>query len=152
MQSWSGLTGLRAEFEALRPQLVSFRSEAGRELFDLPAAPRPDEATAAPVRFMPLYDNAILGYADRRRMFSEATAARAGMRQDSKPSILVDGAVAAGWEIADRKGSATLTVLPCRPLGRGEAVGIEAEAAAFLEFMRPEAGRREVVFGEGSDG
>ena len=74
------------------------------------------------------------------------------MRQDTKPSILVDGAVAAGWEIADRKAGSTLTVLPYRPLGRRERAGIEAEGAAFLGFMRPEAPRREVTFGEASDG
>jgi hypothetical protein len=151
MQGWSGLTGLRAAFEALRPGLLTFRSEAGRELFDLPEAPRPDPDAPAPVRFMPLYDNVVLGYADRRRMFSEATAARAGMRQDTRPAILVDGAVAAGWEIADRKGRARLAVLPYRRLLKRERVGIESEARAFLAFMRPGAEAREIVFKDEGD-
>jgi malate synthase len=34
-QVWSGLAGLREAFAALRPDLVTFRDERKRELFDL---------------------------------------------------------------------------------------------------------------------
>jgi hypothetical protein len=50
-QAWTGLTGLKPVFAALRPELAVVRDEAGRELFDLPGAPRPDPDTPAPVRF-----------------------------------------------------------------------------------------------------
>ena len=66
-------------------------------------APRPDPETPAPVRFLPLYDNVYLGYDNRRRMLSEATAHMINMLQDFKPAVLVDGTVAAGWAITVRK-------------------------------------------------
>ena len=41
LQTWSGLTKLAPVLESLRSDLVTFRDENGRELFDLPEAPRP---------------------------------------------------------------------------------------------------------------
>ena len=73
MQNWSGLTRLRETFEALRPRLLVLRNEEGKELFDLPEAPRPDATTPAPVRYLPVYDNLLLGHADRSRFFAADT-------------------------------------------------------------------------------
>ena len=69
-QAWCGLTKLREVFERLRPELVVFSDEAGRELFDLPEAPRPDPDTPAPPRFLYDYENLLLSYADRSRAIS----------------------------------------------------------------------------------
>ena len=65
MQAWSGMTRLARAFDALGDQLVEFEGEDGRVLYDLPDAPRPDADAPAPVRFLPDYDNVLLGYADR---------------------------------------------------------------------------------------
>jgi hypothetical protein len=65
VQSWSGLTRLKEVLDRLRPQLLAFRDEHGKELFDLPEAPRPDPSISAPVRFLGGYDNVLLGHADR---------------------------------------------------------------------------------------
>ena len=75
--TWCRLTGLRQVVERLRPQLVTFRDERGRELFDLPDAPR-RTGTPAPVRFLPEVDNALLPDDDRSRLLCPELARRLG--------------------------------------------------------------------------
>ena len=57
--------------ETLRPKLISLRDERGRELLDLPDAPRPDEDAEAPVRFLPELHNLIVSRADARFVAAE---------------------------------------------------------------------------------
>jgi hypothetical protein len=80
MQNWSRLTKLAPAFERLRERLVTFADERGRELFDLPDAPRPEADVPAPVRLLGEYDNVLLGHADRSRIASQPTS-RAGPRR-----------------------------------------------------------------------
>ena len=96
MESWSGLTRLRESVDRLRPQLRVFQNEAGKELFDLPRAPRPDPDTPAPMRFLPEFDNALLAYADRSRIIAteRRSVSVAGHRV-----LLVDGFTRATWRI-----------------------------------------------------
>ena len=96
--TWCRLTGLRDVVEQLRPQLVTFRDERGRELFDLPDAPRPDPDTPAPVRFLPEYDNVLLSHDDRSRFVSpESSAALATGWTVGWGAVLHDGVVRGRW-------------------------------------------------------
>jgi hypothetical protein len=145
-QSWSGLTKLAPVFERLRPSLVTFVDEDGRELFDAPDAPRPDADTPAPVRFLGEYDNLLLGHADRRRLIPEDFPWPA-MLADARfvSNLLVDGMLRATWWLERDGGrSATLAIRPFRAFSRSERKDVLAEAESFLAFAAPDAALREI--------
>src|SRR4029077_14668076 len=66
---WSGLRV--RDFEHALEGLQTHGPEAGRELCDVPRAPRPAADVPSPVRFLPKWDNVILGFADRTRIISD---------------------------------------------------------------------------------
>jgi hypothetical protein len=80
---------------------MRFHDERGRELVDLPRAPRPAADTSAPVRFMPRFDNLVLSHKDRTRVLAEEH--RGGVIEGGwvKSTFLVDGFVAGVWEVED---------------------------------------------------
>jgi hypothetical protein len=109
--AWSGLTGLRAVMDQLRPSLVTFRDEQGAELFDLPSAPRPGEEAPAPVRLAAEFDNLLLSHADRSRVIQAENLKRFYTINGIFPgAVLIDGFVAGMWRLARTKSTATLTV------------------------------------------
>lgn len=135
MQAWSGMTRLNATFATLADRLMQFESEDGRLLYDLPDAPRPGPDTPAPVRFLPDYDNVLLGYADRSRIVSVADQKRlVGLTRGFR-AVLVDGTVAASWSIMREKKAGRLVITPFRTLTKREMRDTEREGAAFLGFM-----------------
>ncbi|MFE6286973.1 winged helix DNA-binding domain-containing protein [Streptomyces sp. NPDC057877] len=128
VRAWSGLAGLPAAVKALREELVTFRDERGRELLDLPDAPRPDPDTPAPVRFLPAFDNAILGYDDRSRIIDDA---HRGLSVAGERVVLVDGRVSATWTV--REG--LLDVTPLRPFSAAERADVLEEGQALAAFL-----------------
>jgi len=100
-RTWSGLTGLREVFERLRPRLVGFRDERGRELFDVPGAPFPDPDTPAPPRFLPEYDNVALSHDDRARIVGPDWPGQPPAGPRWIGSLLVDGFYRGRWRITD---------------------------------------------------
>jgi hypothetical protein len=146
VQKWSGLTRLKEVLERLRPQLETFRDEDGRELFDLPNAPRPDPENPAPVRFLGEYDNVLLGHADRRRLIPEDFPWAAMLAPGRfVNNLLVDGMLRATWwiEREGRKG-ATLAIHPSRRFSRAELAEVNAEAERMIDFAAAEAEKRSV--------
>ncbi|MEV4099370.1 winged helix DNA-binding domain-containing protein [Nonomuraea sp. NPDC049649] len=135
LRAWCGLAGLPGAVAAVREELVSFRDQRGRELLDLPGAPRPDPDTPAPVRFLPAFDNAILGYHDRSRIVDDADR---GLSVAGHRAVLVDGRVAATWEAE----AGTVTVSPLRTLSRGERDAVAAEGEELAAFLSEGASRR----------
>ncbi|TQS40152.1 winged helix DNA-binding domain-containing protein [Cryptosporangium phraense] len=131
-QTWTGLTRLREVFDRLRPSLVTFTDDDGRELFDLPDAPRPGADTPAPVRLLYDFDNVHLSYAERTRF---GTVPKLGGKNGVLPgTILVDGVVQGIWTLTRSRSGATLTVRPVTKWARGDASAIEAEATTMLKW------------------
>ncbi|MFE9907040.1 winged helix DNA-binding domain-containing protein [Streptomyces clavifer] len=135
MQMWAGLTRLREVFERLRPHLVTFRDECGVELFDLPDAPRPGPDVPAPARFLPEFDNVLLGHADRTRVIPAAYKGRNGVGNQSYGTVLVDGFLAALWRLDETADDATVTVQPLGTLGGAQREEITQEAVEMLTAM-----------------
>ena len=136
--AWSGLTGLRAVMDELRPSLVTFRDEQGAELFDLPSAPRPDADVPAPVRLAAEFDNLLLSHADRSRVVHPDHLRRFYTINGIFPgSVLIDGFVAGMWRLARAKHAATLTI---ELFGSARARGrVRREAERMLAFCAPGA-------------
>jgi hypothetical protein len=144
-QKWSGLTRLGPVAERLRDRLVAFAAEDGTELLDLPDASRPDPDTPAPVRFLPEFDNVLIGYADRTRILSdEARRTVFTVNGQILGTVLVDGFVCATWKVARVKDVATLAVAPLARLSTKDRAAARAEGRRLLGFVAPDAARHEV--------
>jgi len=131
---WSWLTGLGEVVERLRPRLVTYRDEAGRELFDVPEAQLPDPETPAPVRLLPEFDNLLLSHDDRSRMADPAY--RGGPWWHG--SLLVDGFLAGTWRPERRPDGLTLRIGLYRGLSEPELTDVEAEAGRLAAFLAPD--------------
>ncbi|OUC96335.1 winged helix DNA-binding domain-containing protein [Streptosporangium minutum] len=143
IQAWSGLTRLREVVEGMRKQLRVLRDEEGRELFDLPGAPLADASQPVPVRFLPAFDNALLGHKDRSRVISDADRKRfAKVASGGVPMFLVDGFVQGTWSV---QGS-MLLLAPFRPLTEAETAAVLEEADSLLAFIALDAPERNIAF------
>lgn len=141
-QMWSGLTGLREVFDALRDSLVVFQSEAGTELYDLPDAPRPGADVAAPVRFLPDFDNVFIGHKDRARVHDTRVAKeKIWLANAALPTFMVDGRIRGVWKVeTDKKRTAaTLNLSPLVPITKAQRAELETEGAGLLAFLVPGA-------------
>lgn len=150
-QTWSGLQRLREVFESMRSKLQVFRDEDGRELFDLPDAPRPPADTPAPVRFLPDFDNILLSHENRDRI----------IREEHKPKVyaknlmvastfLVDGFVAGTWKAERKSRTASIVLNPFGRLSRNSRKELESEADTLIRFLEPDAPAFVVRFADAS--
>lgn len=146
-QAWSGLRKLRDTFAAMRDEMVVLRDARGRELFDLPDAPRPGGDADAPARFLPDFDNLVLAHDDRTRVVADAHRPRLVSRNlQVAATFLVDGMVAGTWTVARARGTATLALQPFATLAPRDRRALEAEGDALLRFVEPEAKAHAVTF------
>lgn len=132
VSDWSGLRV--RDVEHALDGLATLHAEDGRTLYDVPRAPLPDGDAAVPVRFLPKWDNVLLGFADRTRVISNEIRKQViGKNGDVAQTVLVDGFVAATWS-ADPTGK--VTVQPFAPLPRVWRREVEDEAARLEAWLR----------------
>jgi hypothetical protein len=146
-RTWSGLSGLREVFERLRPRLVTFRDDSGRELYDVPGAPLPDPETPAPPRFLPAFDNALLSHADRARIISDEHR-KALLKDSFMRSVLVDGFARATWKTERTRGKATLGIEPFDRLTKRDRDALAEEGERLVRFIWEGAEAFEIRFAE----
>ena len=145
IRSWSGLAGLRDVVDRLRRRLLTFRTVDGDELFDLPNAPRPDRGSPAPPRFLPYYDNVLLGHADRSRVIPEG-GGKWFFPADGLfvGTILIDGFLGGRWKIERDGDKATLIVEHFVRLRKQDRTALTAEGRRLLTFAAADARSRDL--------
>ena len=145
VQTWSGLTRLGEMVERLRPRLLTFRDEHGRDLFDLPDAPRPGPDVPAPPRFLPEFDNLILSHADRTRVIADAYRKAIASRNGMVPAtFIIDGFVRGTWKTGRTRRKATLVIEPFEALAKKDHTALAEEGERLVRFLREGAGAFEV--------
>jgi Winged helix DNA-binding domain len=147
-QTWSGLKGMKSVFAGLRDELEVVEDEKGRELLDLPQAPRPGSDVAAPPRFLPQFDNLVLAHADRTRLLAdEYRGAVATKNLRIRATFLWDGSVAGTWKVGRKRKTATLLLSPFQALPKRAAKALAEEGEKLLRFVEEDAESFEVKTG-----
>lgn len=151
VQAWSGLGGLRAVLDAMRDELIVLRDERGRELFDLPDAPRPGADVPAPPRLLPEFDNLVLAHDDRTRLLADAhRGAVVTKNLRVRATFLVDGEVAGTWALARKGRRAVVTLAPFGRVAKAARPALEEEAQRLAAWAEPDAASVEVAVSDAS--
>jgi hypothetical protein len=143
MQTWSYLTNLQPVFDTL--ELVRYRDERGRQLYDLPDLPVESGDAPAAVRFLPEFDNLVMAHQDRARVVPNAHRSRVylpGLRVAA--TVLVDGFVAGAWATERVKHTASLIISPFPSLNAPVRTALLDEAERLVRFVEPQARSFEV--------
>jgi hypothetical protein len=145
VQAWSGLKGLGKVIDGLRPELIAYRDVRGRELFDLPGAPRPSEDVDAPPRLLPEFDSLLLAHADRTRIVAdEQRSSLVTKNLRVRATFLLDGTISGTWTIERSRKAATLVLAPFVTLPK-RADALREEAEGMLRFLEPDAATFDVT-------
>jgi len=147
MQAWSGMTRLGEVVDGMADRLRTHADDDGRILYDVLDGELADPDGPVPVRFLPAFDNALLGHKDRRRVINEddrvafAAEASAGV-----PMALVDGFVQATWEW--RWNENALVVHPLRRWSDDDSQAVLDEATRMAAFLAGDDAEPAVKIGD----
>jgi hypothetical protein len=131
---------IRPVLERLAPSLRRFADEQGRMLFDLPRAPRPAADVKAPVRFLPRYDELMIGYEHRDRVIAAGHRAAVYSKNAIIEAVfLVDGVAAGTWAVEAIKSQAVVRFRPFGTLARADRAAAAEEGESLARFIAPDA-------------
>jgi len=89
---------IKAAIQRLGDRLVRIPGPGTADLLDVRGGGIPDEDVAAPPRLLPMWDQSLVGYADKTRLTpAEYRPLIARINGDVLPAVLVDGLVAGVW-------------------------------------------------------
>ncbi len=126
---------------ALADAIEELEGPDGETLYDVPAAPLPDDDVPAPPRLMAMWDSVLLAHRDRSRVIPPVYRPHVIRRNgDVLPTVLVDGFVCGVWRPVD----GGIEVMAFHALPEEAWVGIEREARALVSLL---AGRDGDVYG-----
>jgi len=143
-----GIGPWRRAVASLASELVEVRDEAGRVLYDLVNAPRPEADTVVRPRLLARWDSLLLSHAPRHRDRVITDMHRPAVfrkNADVLPTILIDGMVAGTWDLTRVDGAGRVTLRPFSRLADADRGALEAEAERVLALIEPEATTREVT-------
>jgi len=138
---------IRPVLARIAPTLATFTDEHKRVLYDLPGSPRPDAGTAAPVRFLPRYDELLIAYQHRDRVMPERYRAKVYSKNAIVEAVLlVDGMGAGTWGYERLRGEAILRIEPFAKLSTRDRAAALDEGERLVRFLVPEAKTHAVRF------
>jgi Winged helix DNA-binding domain len=130
--TWSGAIGLREVFKEL--DLVAYRDEDGKELWDLPGLELAAGDEPAPVRLLGKYDNVWLSHAQRDRVTGpEQRKEWMGRNGGVGAAVFVDGYLEGLWWQTE---AGALDVRLLRDLTKSEKAELDDEVASVEDFLR----------------
>ena len=145
---WAGLrrvSPVDTAIHALGDEIIAFKDETGKTLYDLADEVRPGADAPAPVRFLPKWDNLLLAYQNRERVLpARYRKTVIKVNGDVMPSILVNGVVAGGWSITRSKDTALLNIELFEPIDPAARAQLEEEGMRLIKFVEPDASTLDV--------
>ncbi len=133
IQTWCGLTGLKATVETMEKdwELERLTGPDGIELYDLDGLGIVDDAPA-PARLIAPYDNVIMASADRRRIDPDDLYRTMATPNGLSPGfVLVDGFLCGSWSFDANK---RVVVNYAKKVDARSARAVDDEVARLQEF------------------
>ena len=130
--AWAGFTAIG---KAMQGELVEYRDEVGRVLYDLPGLEIVDGDFPAPVRFVAEYDNLVLSHADRNRVLPEVHRKKVLLTAGRVcATVLIDGFVGGVWKLEREKKLVRLRVDLFAEPSKKLRKEIDQEGSRLLKF------------------